>query len=418
VELGELSISGNNEWINVVFEFIPTQDYNVIVIGPGCARNPNFRDDPYFYFDRITLAERADFEIPFSNVEGGLCDDQIILSVEADDSFTYQWYHDGVAILGAVDPLFNLSTSDDFGEYNVLITTSSGCFLSESFELENGSTFSYDLVEICEGEQYVFGEDTLLISGTYQDIIPISVICDSVIEIDFIVHPNEYFEIFDTICEGDTYTYANLSEMQSGDYIVEDQTQFGCLSETLIHLTVLEGIQNLELQTSVAIDLGESIVLEPIAYSSDIVSFEWSDENNIVLSNEIQYGPFLPLGPSIFYLTGTDKDGCSLTRSIEVEVEQNVEIFIPNIFYPKDILGNDKFKIGYTPAVKSIDIQIFDRWGNPVYNFEGAIENYEGWDGRYNNSNYVEQGVYTYLIKFELINSDVKIFAGDLTLIK
>jgi len=50
------TVTGNNEWVPVTFEFTPTRDYEVIVLGPPCAASVDFALDPYFYIDRLLLA--------------------------------------------------------------------------------------------------------------------------------------------------------------------------------------------------------------------------------------------------------------------------------------------------------------------------------------------------------------------------
>jgi hypothetical protein len=34
-------VSGSNEWVSVEFDFTPTKDYDVFIIGPSCEANPN-----------------------------------------------------------------------------------------------------------------------------------------------------------------------------------------------------------------------------------------------------------------------------------------------------------------------------------------------------------------------------------------
>ena len=74
--------------------------------------------------------------------------------------------------------------------------------------------------------------------------------------------------------------------------------------------------------------------------------------------------------------------------------------------------------IGGNTAVTSISaLRIFDRWGNLVHEYSGNIENYEGWDGTYNNKD-VEIGVYTYSIIIGLANDESINQAGTLTLLR
>ncbi len=80
-QLDEIEVSGSNEWVNVVLDFIAEKPYEVIVLGPACAGNPNFIYDPYFYVDRLALAEVGQFGTPFESVIGSICQNDLIISV-------------------------------------------------------------------------------------------------------------------------------------------------------------------------------------------------------------------------------------------------------------------------------------------------------------------------------------------------
>ena len=58
--------------------------YNVIVIGPGCDVNNNSGSSPYFFVDRLALAELADFDIPFADIIGDLCQEGLTIVAEDD----------------------------------------------------------------------------------------------------------------------------------------------------------------------------------------------------------------------------------------------------------------------------------------------------------------------------------------------
>ena len=128
-------LSGNDEWKNVVFEFTPTRNYEVLVLGPGCEIHPDYRRDPYFFLDRLTLAQKNAFAIPFAEISGDACDDSLILEAEA-DQLGYQWYLNGIAIIGSTEKDFLLTSMSEEGIYTVLIDTPNGCFISEEYNLD------------------------------------------------------------------------------------------------------------------------------------------------------------------------------------------------------------------------------------------------------------------------------------------
>lgn len=419
VELGTVEISGRNEWKNVIFEFTPDDDYPVLVIGPGCETNPNYLLEPYFYFDRITIAKLSEFVTPFTEIVGGLCDDYIELIFEGLPDNTYQWYLDGVALVGETSSNLILSPNNDFGNYNVLIETSSGCFLSESFELKDGDVLEEAMVEICEGESIDINGAAVSTAGVYEEITFISDICDSITQLEVIVNPNVQVERFDTICEGDQFVFEDLHVTEEGEYEVFGDTENGCELMTTVHLYVADNLDFLELGSDIEIKLGENINLEPEAIANNAILFKWINEDGEVISNEKSTGEFQPFRDQFYYFNAFTEGGCGLMDSVFVRVSQDFDVYIPNVFSPATSGLNNEFSIGFSSAVSSVlRYQIYDRWGNLVYRNSGDSNNYKPWDGRSQSGDIFEVGVYTYFIELQLINSRIVQFAGDVFLMK
>lgn len=56
------------------------------------------------------------------------------------------------------------------------------------------------------------------------------------------------------------------------------------------------------------------------------------------------------------------------------------EIDIPNVFTPNEDGINDVFTI-YNQSLREFEIMIFNRWGKRVYQYEGNINEWDGWNG-------------------------------------
>ena len=419
VELGSLEISGKDEWINVIFEFTPTEDFPVLVIGPGCAGNPNYMQEPYFYFDRITIAEKSEFEVPFTDIIGDICDEEIILFLEDEATSIYQWYLDGIALVGQVASSLELTPNDAQGNYSVLVTTTSGCFLSESFDLKGGDVTTTALVEICEGEFIVINGQSASVSGIYEEIISISNICDSITYIDLVVYPKIQVERFDTICDGDDFIFEDLNASIKGDYVVLGETDRGCEMTTTIHLHVSDNVDFLELGADIEIALGDFVNLEPLSISPNAHLFSWTDAEGNTISSQLTTGDFQPFNDQYYYFNTFTEGDCGLKDSVFVRVSEEIEVYIPNVFTPASNDANSEFTIGYNNAVQNITAyRIYDRWGNLVYQDTGSINNFKAWDGYSSSGVLYEMGVYTYIIELELINANKLLFAGDVFLMK
>ncbi len=70
--------------------------------------------------------------------------------------------------------------------------------------------------------------------------------------------------------------------------------------------------------------------------------------------------------------------------------------FVANAFSPNGDGTNDEFKVGHSCDLAEYNIQIFNRWGQLVYEGHDADE---GWDGTY-GGNEAPVGIYTYKISY------------------
>ena len=132
-QLGQQVVSGQGEWKNIIFDIIADKPYNVIVIGPGCDVNNNSGSSPYFFVDRLALAELADFDIPFADIIGDLCQEGLTIVAEDDDDYGYQWFKDGVEILNETNDTFTVSIP---GIYTVEVTLQNNCIAYGEIKIE------------------------------------------------------------------------------------------------------------------------------------------------------------------------------------------------------------------------------------------------------------------------------------------
>jgi len=93
------------------------------------------------------------------------------------------------------------------------------------------------------------------------------------------------------------------------------------------------------------------------------------------------------------------------------------EIFIPNAFTPDGDGLNDVFK-AKGAFVELFEMQIFDRWGNLVFQ-SGNIN--EGWDGsdEQNSGKYIgESQVYTYNYRAQSVAGRISRGQGKVTVVR
>ncbi|MCW5908740.1 MAG: gliding motility-associated C-terminal domain-containing protein [Chitinophagales bacterium] len=104
---------------------------------------------------------------------------------------------------------------------------------------------------------------------------------------------------------------------------------------------------------------------------------------------------------------------CYATATLLVDVLPELPIYIPNTFTPNGDGNNDVFQI-YGQGIKTIDLKIFNRWGELVYK---SNNQFDGWDGTYKNQLQLPQ-VFTYHAEIIFLNNKKIEKAGSVTLVR
>jgi gliding motility-associated-like protein len=116
-----------------------------------------------------------------------------------------------------------------------------------------------------------------------------------------------------------------------------------------------------------------------------------------------------------YYVTliAEDAKGCidSITKPIFIQKE--FYIYIPNTFIPDDDRYNEYFS-GSFIGVKSVEIYVFNRWGEQIY--ESKDLNFR-WDGTF-NGNDVQEGTYSWLLKYKRGAGNTEILTGHINVLR
>lgn len=114
----------------------------------------------------------------------------------------------------------------------------------------------------------------------------------------------------------------------------------------------------------------------------------------------------------------TDQYGCTDSDQRTIEVN-STPMYIPNAISPGSADNNRYFTVFGGEGIRQIaSMQVFNRGGSLIFERRQFPANAPsmGWDGRAGN-NYVQPGVYTYLIVVELFNGKLKHFRGTVTVV-
>jgi len=132
--------------------------------------------------------------------------------------------------------------------------------------------------------------------------------------------------------------------------------------------------------------------------------------------------PLTPTGPIIetevlsesntFEVTIITPQGCEVKSQITIEgLPPRYEI--PNAFTPNGDDVNDRFRVIIFGNISLRNLQVFNRWGQKVYESSDA----DGWDGLYNGEN-APSDVYAFIASLELPDGRVEKVRGDVTLLR
>ena len=117
----------------------------------------------------------------------------------------------------------------------------------------------------------------------------------------------------------------------------------------------------------------------------------------------------------LYYVTLITEDakGCidSITKPIFIEKE--FYIYIPNTFIPDNDRYNEYFS-GSFIGVKSVEIYVFNRWGEQIY--ESRDMDFR-WDGTYKGRN-VPEGTYTWLLKYKKDSGNTEVLTGHINVLR
>lgn len=466
-ELGTLTMWGNEEWVQGSFTFIPTQDYNTLIIGPSCdvsfgTPTIDYGDTiGYFFLDELTVNNTSLFSDATLASEQLSCEDYILSIEEVDDLIDIQWYLDGIALIGETSNSLSVNTSQT-GAYQVSLSDGLSCSVSNSifistFSPEIDFSFSGDF-DICAGES-----TTISVTGNFDGIDwageDVTSVTYTEPTTDFITFTNaqgcstdttitisssaeisyEFVGDFD-FCEGESTTisvsgsYDNLiwngssvsevsyMDSQSDQIIFSDAS--GCSLDTVIQITEYPYPElDIEQGNQIMLNFGDQVALNLITDVTDY-TISWDPAEGLSCSDCI--APTVLGFDNVAYIATIidNESGCSTSINVSVqvlnEVFEDCEIWLPNSFTPNDDGSNDTFGF-YAPQnclEEVLVFQVYNRWGERVFSNTSKDMNISSqWDGTYKGQK-LTSGVFVWQVAVKYLNGEEGYYKGNVTLIR
>ena len=199
--------------------------------------------------------------------------------------------------------------------------------------------------------------------GVYIDTLVNSNGCDSIVTSTLFLLPTITASDEMTICMGGSYDFNGNTITTEGVYIETLTTPLGC--DSIVYLSVF-------------------VTDPPIGYmaAASICSDEIYDFNGTILTEA-----------GVYYDTISAADGCDSIVRLELSVAF-CDQEISNIVTPNGDNINETWNIKYPDRVQGCTVQIYNRWGQLVFESTG----YENqWSGTKDNEQ-LPDGVYYYSI--------------------
>ncbi len=211
---------------------------------------------------------------------------------------------------------------------------------------------------------------------TYSVVATNSTGCSRTLQHRMTIKPSYNTTFNVTLCQGDSYTengfnLQDLSQIGSSNYTLPLITSEGCDSILQLNITVnpLPSI-NLGEDFSTCFENSGGIYLDA---GGEYDQYLWSNGGT---------GRFIQVQDSGLYSLTVTLDGCEATDDIFISDNCPLRFYLPNTitpYYPDGI--NDYFMLANTNGIRSLEINIYDRWGKLV--FESKDINFK-WDGKIN----------------------------------
>lgn len=170
---------------------------------------------------------------------------------------------------------------------------------------------------------------------------------------------------------------------------------------------------------------GDTIIANAVPSINEeaVANTIWLPEHILAdtLPNTILEQAVSPLSESELMVTLVDTTGCEVSDTTLILVSKKFPFYVPNVFAPKSKnVQNSIFRPYFTNKVKNVNsMKVFNRWGQLVYEESDFPVNDDtaGWDGTYKGK-VLDTGVYVFSLEVEFIDGSVKLFSGDVTLLK
>ncbi len=274
------------------------------------------------------------------------------------------------------------------GAYNVSLTAHSnfGCSktANKTITIEEPPIADFSFENVCLNELVLFKNNSFSQNG-------------------ILSHSWDFNDKMSSVTENPQHNY-----QVAGIYKVKLKvaTPFGCV-DSLIRNVIVYSLPRTDAGEDTTISKGYPVILN----GKGGYNFEWITYEG--LSNPYISNPEAnPEETTQYVLMSTSEYGCVNYDTVVVNVVEDYTLQATNVITPNNDGVNDTWKIKNIESYENNILNVYDRWGNAVYQKNG----YKGeWDGRNKNNDILPDGTYYYTIEF---NDNNKTYRGCITILR
>lgn len=173
-------------------------------------------------------------------------------------------------------------------------------------------------------------------------------------------------------------------------------------------------------QETFTLNQSESIQLLPsITNLGDSLNISWLESGDNSLSCIACPNPIATPLQDALYTILVENEYCLDSAEVKIFVDETRRLYVPTAFSPNGDGFNDFFYLQSPDPATILSFQIFDRWGNKLFEeFDLQVNDPNtGWDGN-STGEIVQSGVYIWNAEIEFFDGRIEKWSGDITVIR
>ncbi|MBK8956370.1 MAG: gliding motility-associated C-terminal domain-containing protein [Saprospiraceae bacterium] len=234
----------------------------------------------------------------------------------------------------------------------------------------------------------------------------------------YLLNSNDFREPIEYIMNGKIQSgLQSIPNLSPGAYQVYLKDRRGCISDTVEFELFDPSPLITDLGADQTVKKGSPVNVKLIS-NKNLQQIIWQPNHPASCFNCSDFD-FVADRDLWIYALGIDERGCNSLDSVFIQVQRAGNAYVPNVFSPNGDNINDYFYVQGEPGTIVELMQIYDRWGELIFETKNIPVNEPnlGWDGNYKGDK-MNPGVFLFVVKILFESGNSQILKGDMSLIR